>query len=429
MCPGFIFVNMDASSPPTTEPELTPSFLMSKFGWKSLPPLPGLVLTVFLDLMAFGMFIPDIQIRGKELGLVGIQLGLVLSAYSAAQLVFAPILGSLSDVKGRRIILLTSSCLSIISYILYANMGDSILLMVLSRCLVGAAAGNLSAAFAYAADISTPQNRAASIGALGAAVGVGFIIGPVVGAALISLGHGGTALLGYGGAIFVFINLLYIFLFLPEPKRHEQREKTHPMAMLRDVSKNRTLVFLLIIITMVSLGFTNLESTYFLLLATPAGIFHLGDERARTIGAIFLAVVGVMSALSQGVLVKRLTPRFGEVRLLKFSYPVLAAAFICVPFFPLWVPALCVTACLALSMGISGPNINSLMSRHASGAIQGGVFGISQSLQAMARLIGPVVGQMLFYEKPSYPYLLGGVLVGIGAILALTLKREPMETA
>lgn len=413
---------MAHSDSPQSDPVLERTLANRMFGIRSLPPLPGLVLTVFLDLLAFGLFIPDLQIRGKELGLSGVGLGLVLSAYSFAQLICAPLLGSISDSKGRRVILISSSCLSILSYVVYAHMGHSVFLMVLSRSLLGMGAGNLSVAFAYAADISAPEKRASSIGALGAAIGVGFIIGPVAGALLIGAAHGQTWLLGYAGAALVFINLLYIILFLPEPIRHEAREKTKMMSVIKTALHTRALAYLLLMISFVGLGFTNLESTYFLLLSSPASIFRLGDERARTVGALLLAVIGVTSALTQSVLVKKLTPRFGEARLLKVCYPMLAIAFLIIPFAPLWVPAIAVTILMALSMGISGPNVNSLLSRTAPASIQGAIFGLAQSLQAMARLIGPVISQVLFAEKPSYPYLLGSILVGVGAVLAIRLK-------
>jgi MFS family permease len=161
------------------------------------PSLLPLILTVFLDLLGFAMFIPDLQLRGEGLATallgkpstaveVGLMVGFGQSVYSIAQLLTGTWLGRLSDIKGRRIVLLGSSALSVVAYFLYAH-ADTIWLLWLSRALSGIAAANLGVAFAYVADVTKPEERGPKLGLLGAAFGVGFIIGPALGAGLRAL--------------------------------------------------------------------------------------------------------------------------------------------------------------------------------------------------------------------------------------------------
>ena len=188
------------------------------------PNLFPLVFTVFLDLLGFAMFIPDLQLRGehlatgflnlpKEAWQVGLMVGLGQSVYSIAQLLTGTWLGKLSDTNGRRIVLLISSARSVFAYILYAHAGN-VFLLYLSRALSGVAAANLGVAFAYVADISEPKDRSSKLGLLGAAFGVGFIIGPALGAGLLIVGHDNPSLLGYFAAGLSFVNFILIYLFV-----------------------------------------------------------------------------------------------------------------------------------------------------------------------------------------------------------------------
>lgn len=413
---------------PIEEPKPGQATLKKPFGLGTLPPLPGLMLTVFLDLLAFGMFIPDLQLRGKEFGLSGFALGLLFSSYSIAQVIAAPWLGQLSDGKGRRIVLIVSSTLSCLSYLVYANLHHSIVLLTLSRVLLGIASANLGVAFAYAADISTEEDRAKSVGALGASVGVGFIVGPVIGAILLKLGGGGTHVLGLSGATLVFINLLYIIFFLPEPVRtHTVKEKSKAFDSFKIAFKTPSLAILLVMLTVLGLGFTNLESTFFLLLGSPHSVFHLADNTARTVGSYLLGTVGVCSALSQGVFTRFLTPRLGEALILRICYPVMGISILMVPFFPLWAPAFLACGCLAFSSGLSNPCLNSLLSKAAPPELQGSVFGISQSLQGFARLFGPLISLPLFAVNVHYPYALGAVLIFVASAISYMIRLTPVN--
>ncbi|MFO0370142.1 MAG: MFS transporter, partial [Armatimonadota bacterium] len=148
---------------------------------KPLPYMTAAFLTVFLDLLSFGIIIPDLQTRAESLGLRGVAIGAVLSIYSVAQLLVAPYLGRLSDQMGRRKILLITAFLSIIAGGAYA-FSTFLPVMILSRILLGSAAANLGVVYAYVSDVTEPQDRAKSMGMLGAAFGLGFLLGPPAGA-------------------------------------------------------------------------------------------------------------------------------------------------------------------------------------------------------------------------------------------------------
>ena len=419
-------------NPEPEVPLLEPSLIEKWGGKRFLPPLGGIFLTVSLDLLAFGMFLPDLQLRGKSLGLVGIQLGLVLSIYSVAQIIASPIMGKLSDTYGRRLILLISSSVSTIAYLFYARSGgiDGLAFLILSRIFLGLGGGNLGTAFAYVADITTEKNRSAGMGLVGAGFGIGFVLGPVFGGVLLAIGHGQPVLLGIVGAILTFLNVLYILIFLPEPVREKVTASTvNGWKSYKAAFQNRDLAVLLIMFFALNLGFTNLESTFFLLLASHRSVFHLDPNQARTIGSYALAFVGLISVIMQGFLTKILTRKFGELKILRVAFFAEACAFIFLPRAPLWIPAILALLVLSISTGASSPNSQSLVSKSSPPSMQGSIFGITQGIGSMARLIGPSLATWLFAINVTLPYDLGAFLLLVGALIALTIKPRDFETS
>ena len=414
------------------QPKLHPSPIQRWTGKVILPPIGGIFLTVALDLLAFGMFLPDIQLRGKSLGLVGVSLGLVLSSYSIAQVIASPIMGRLSDTLGRRFILIISSILSTIAYLFYARSAglDGLGFLIASRVALGLGGGNLGTAFAYVADITAEKDRAAGMGLIGAAFGIGFVLGPVFGGVLLHLDHGQPVYLAMTGALLTFLNVIYIWLFLPEPIRDEKMGKPTPSLVAYKIAfQNRSLAVLLVMFFVLNLGFTNLESTFFLLLNSKHSVFHLGPDQARLIGSYALALVGVISVIMQGFLTRVLSRRFGELAILRFAFFTEAFAFFLIPRAPLWIPALLVLAILALSSGAASPNSQSLVSKTAPASMQGTIFGITQGIGSLARLIGPGLATWLFSINVAFPYDLGAILLVLGALIAVSIKvKTPDNT-
>ena len=399
---------------------------------KKLSPIIGIFITVFLDLMSFGMFIPDLQLRGKVIATkamgpeasdtsIGWLVGAMLASFSLAQLLTSTYLGRLSDKHGRRIVLLITCALSVASYALYANAGTLSVIFV-SRILSGIAAANLGVAFAYIADVTTAEDRAKGLGLIGAAFGLGFILGPVAGGLILKFSNDSPMWLGYIGAALSLINLIYVYLFLPESLAKPSVAKSSLIGDLKTAFKSPQLGLLLLMFFAINIGFTNLETTYFQLLETDRWNFHLGGQ-AKEVGSYILAVVGLTGVIMQGFLVRKLTPIYGEVKLLRWAYVGYVPVLALIPFAPLWWPQILGAVGLAVCSGLSQPTISSLISRNSPRELQGGIFGITQSLGALARCLGPIMSNPLFHWKPYSPYLLGAGIILFPAFAAWTLKQ------
>lgn len=395
-------------------------------------PILPIFLTVFLDLLSFGLFIPDLQLRGQEIARatlgpgasrasVEVLVGIMLAIYSLAQLLFAPMLGRLSDRIGRRKILLLTCVLAVLSYVLYAH-ATSIPIILMARILSGIAAANLGVAFAYIADVTKPEDRAKSLGAIGAAFGLGFIFGPPLGGYLIILGKNEPLLLGYVGAALAVVNLIYIALFLPESLKTPRLEKSRFFDDLVTAVRTPGLAVLLLMFFAINIAFTNLETTYFRLLAEPGWVFSLGDEGAKRTGSLILGLVGVVGAIMQGGVIRIVTPKYGEVRLLRFAYLLYIPVFAAIPFLPLTAPALIGVVLLGVCSGLAQPSLSSLVSRSAPSTIQGGIFGITQALGALARFLGPLISSPLFSQRPYLPYVVGSAIILIPAVLSWRVR-------
>ncbi len=397
---------------------------------KRMKPVVGIFLTVFLDLLSFGLLIPDLQLRGRQLAseylghaasssAVGLYTGITLAVFSLAQLITSPLLGRLSDRIGRRKILLVTTILSTMSYLVYAH-ASMLWIVILARILSGVAAANVGVAFAYIADVTKPEERAKSLGMIGAAFGLGFIFGPVAGGLLLKFGHNSPLVLGYVGAALAAINFLFVFFILPE-SLVAKREKSHFFSDFKTAFATPGLSLMLVMFFTIGFGFTNLETTFFQLLQDPNWIFHQGDGAKQT-GSYILGIVGVVSVIMQGYVIRLASPKFGEVNILRFAYlgyvPILAL----VPFAPLWIPLILTVILMGICSGLAQPSLSSLISRSAPATIQGGIFGVTQALGALARFLGPLVSNPLFGWRPYAPYLLGAAVIMFPAAAAWKLK-------
>ncbi len=396
-----------------------------------MPALLGIFLTVLLDMLSFGLAIPDIQIRGPRLvheaGLYpeGVVVGLLIAVFSIAQFVSAPFLGRLSDVIGRRPILLVTCFMVILGHIAYAH-AEVFWIMLLSRVLGGLGSANLSVAFAYISDITTHEDRAKGMGMVGAAFGIGFLIGAPAGALLLKAGHGHPHILGYTGAIIATINLLYILFILPESLKKTEPVEVKPqqstLTNLKNAYSDSRLAILLSVFFTTNFAFANLETTYMRLTDVS---FKLDQFQA----SLLLVLVGAVSAATQGFLVKPSTERFGEVRILRVAYFLQVPLLLLIPWAPPWIPQIIGIIILGTVTGLSGPSMSSLISKSAPADIQGGIFGVTQSLGSFARIIAPVIGNTLFTVAPWAPYAFAGTLMILPAAGTLFITEpEPPET-
>jgi MFS family permease len=382
-------------------------------------PLLPILITIFIDLLGFGMFISDIQLRGREFGASDLMLGLMISSFSFFQFLFAPFLGRLSDRVGRKPILVTTVLLSITCFLLYAH-AQSLLWMFLSRSLAGIASANMSVAYAYVADITTPQNRAKGLGLIGAAYAMGFILGAPMGALLIEWGGGKPLLLGYTAAVMGFFNLLYVLFGISETL-HSQRTKQanpphgSPYKVLFTALQMPRVSFLLLLYFAATFAFANLESTFFQLNTYH---FHLSPS----IGALLLAYVGIVFAATQGGFLRKAVPIFGETTLLRMGFLMQAPALILLPFSPHWALLLVVMTVLSAGRSLSDPCLNSLISQATPKEMQGQIFGLTQSMGALARMMSPTVANLLLGKAFWMPYLCAGLLMLLPLIGSLRLQ-------
>lgn len=369
---------------------------------RRLSPIAAIFVTVLLAMLSFGMAIPDIQVRSEHLGAMGFVRGLLLASFSIAQLLTAPFLGRLSDRIGRRKVLLVTTLIGCVASVTYSQ-AHVLWVLFAARALNGIAGANLGVAFAYISDVTSPQDRAKSLGVIGAAFGMGFVFGPPVGAYLLTLGHGGPEVLGMVSAAFALVNFLFVWKLLPESPSHlapVERGLAPVLRALRDPAMG----LLLGLFFLMNFALSNLESTFFLLTQHK---FEMTQQSA----ALVLAWVGIVGVVMQGGVVGWVQPRLGELRMMRLGFLAQGPALAIVPYLPPWGPMLGGCLLLGIGNGLAGPSVNSLISRRAGREIQGGVFGVTQSIGAVARIAGPLTGSVLFDLRPSAPYLFAGALM------------------
>lgn len=380
-------------------------------------PLAVIFLTVFLDLLGFGMVIPILPLYAEKLHASDLQTGLLLAIYSVMQLFFSPIWGRLSDRAGRRPVLLISilgSCGSQLGYALAPSLGW----LVLARAFAGVCGANVTAAQAYIADVTDEKSRAAGMGMMGAAMGLGFIFGPAVGG---FLGQHSPTLPFYLASGLAALNFLLALFILREPRPPGERSTARTLTwegLMRAVSTPR-LRSLMILFFVVTFGFANLEGTFSLYLER-----RFGYGRRET--SYLFAYIGVLMVLVQGVLVRRLVPRVGERALIIGGTALMAGGFLMQAMIGGSVPLLFVAvAVMAIGNGLNTPSLSSLISRAASGDHQGGVLGVAQACGALARVVGPLVGTWALAFGVGTPYAIGGVIMLLGCLFAVAAVQQP----
>jgi DHA1 family tetracycline resistance protein-like MFS transporter len=388
--------------------------------------MPVLFLIVLIDLIGFGLVIPLLPFYAERFSATPQQVTILLATFSAMQMLAAPILGRLSDRAGRRVVLMTSMSAAALAY-LWLAFADALWMLFAARALAGICAGNIAAAQAYIADVTPPEKRARGMGMIGAAFGLGFIIGPALGGVL--AGHDlatanlrAPGLLACGLSVVALLGVLFV-LKESLPAGLPPRPRKSRLVALRDALARRSLARLLVVFFLAILAFGGMEATFALW-----AMAQFGWGPAQ-IGYIF-TYIGVLSAVMQGGLIGRLTARFGEEKLLVAGLALIALGLLALPAahdLPMLVVAV---SGLALGMGAMQPSLNSLISRRAGAEEQGEVLGVAQSVASLSRVLGPLLAGALFAGLGrDSPFLAGMVLVVVAAALSWRLPPTASSAA
>ena len=406
-------------------------------------PLLIIFVTVFIDLLGFGIVMPLLPRYGKFFGADKLTLGLLMASFSAMQFLFAPLWGRLSDRIGRRPVLLLGLAGSTVFYGLFgvatALGADTDLLglsalpwLFLTRIGAGIAGATIPTAQAYIADSTGPESRGKGMALIGAAFGIGFTFGPLLGSlfAAKSLAAPPSPAVGYIASGLSALAFVWALLRLPEslkPESVSTRASWWHVKSLGRALKQPSIGLLLLTIFLTTFAFAQFESTLSLLTQH----FGLADDQNFYV----FAYVGFVLTLSQGVLVRRLSPRLGEFRMSLIGTLLMTVGLILIGAISNQKSTGLLFAVLPISvMGFSAltPSLQSLLSLRSGVDEQGEMLGVGQSMSALARILGPVAGLSLLRvgeQRPALgvalPYWVGASLMLVGVLLVLMLRSKP----
>ena len=432
------------------------------------PSMLVVFLTVFIDLIGFGIVVPMVPIYSRIYGAHGWLIGAIIASFSAMQFIFAPIWGRLSDRHGRRPILLISTAGAALSYVLFAlgsgiaNHQLALVALLVSRAFAGACGGNITVAQAYIADITPPEKRSQRMGLIGMAFGLGFILGPVIsgwslagftiggiwGIPKIVFNGFGPSGPGWTATVLCAGNFLLAFAILAEslkpgsvPANHRPRlaQWTHTLTQPQ-------IGLLILIFFLATFAFSCFESTLAFLINDNFKLGIVVDE-TKPISSItsLFAFCGIIGAFIQGGLIGRLVKWFGEPRLIALSLFLTGTALILLPFLKgdgqlkwsavlhladlPWIKMLLALALLSIGSALTRAPVFGLLSNLTPAHEQGGTIGVAQSAGSLARILGPLFAATLYVSIPALPYVVCGgisILAGILAGVQLVNRSQPV---
>jgi DHA1 family tetracycline resistance protein-like MFS transporter len=385
--------------------------------------LAAVFLAILLDLIGFGMILPLIPFYAERFQASPLEIGLVFASYSLAQLLVAPPLGRLSDRYGRRPLMLLSIAGSVAANLMFA-WATSLVMLLAARTLAGAAAGNYGIAQAYVADVTPPEKRSRAMGLVGAAFGLGFILGPALGGLLSRISLQAVPL---AAAALSLVNLAIAWGALRESLPPAERRPPGEAALfdwrdLRAIWANLPLRRLMLLFFLVMFCFSIMEAT--LALYCKAS-FGWGDRETSWL----FTYVGLLLVLVQGGLLGPLARRFGDRRLVLAGIALMAAGLVLLPAVAKLPWLLGSMLLLALGSGVHNPSLLALLSRLAGRRAQGETIGVSRSFGALARATGPIAGTWIFGAAGMrWPFWAAGTLMGVALWIARDLLRRLTPT-
>lgn len=406
--------------------------------------LATVFLVVVIDLLGFGIVLPLLPFYAQEFSASAVTIGLLYSVYSFMQLIFSPIWGSWSDRIGRRPIMLMSTLGAVIAYIIFGFAG-SLGVLFLSRIVAGMMGGNISTAQAYIADVTDNENRARGMGLIGAAFGIGFVIGPVTATGLIHpsfhefvASTGFTefatwmeanrfALPGFFAAFLSFCSFLMVLFKLPEtvdtskPKKEVYRRPSvfstrfwRLLSEQKGASAKGLLIPLIIGFFLLSFGESSLYSAFPLFAESQLNM------SAEDVGIQFF-YIGIIAVVVQGFLIKPLTNVFAEEKIFLAGNILMVIGLGLIPLAHNMLTLALFLCLMALGKSLNTPTITSLISQEAREDNVGAVMGASQGLSGLGRMIGPTWGGALFAVYFGLPFVATAVIVAVTIWIAFGL--------
>jgi len=393
-------------------------------------------LVVFIDLLGFGIVIPLLPIFSQnELHMHETTIGLVTGIFSLMQFIFTPLWGRLSDIYGRKPIIVFSLIGNVLSYILLglvlSGVLKSIFLLFLARALAGFFSANIGAAMAYISDITSESERSKGMGIIGASFGLGFVFGPFIGGVL-------AQRFGFGAPVFLssFLSLTALILaliILKESLPEEFRRKSKKINLkfrngikkLTEALSHPHVGFLILLYFIITFSFSNIFSTFQLYAESDSG-FNFNIEQI----SYLFAYMGLLGAFVQGVLLRYLIKMIDEKKLLIIGNFIMAIGLATIPFSHKDLTFLLLSILLlGLGNGLNQPITLSLVSKFTDPDEQGGILGINQSLSSLGRFLGPSWGGLV-YERIGFhaPFLTGGIFMILGTVLSFKLLHSKFKT-
>lgn len=379
-------------------------------------PLLLMALTILIDFTGFGLVIPLLPFWAERLGANALAVGLIITVYALAQLLFTPVLGTLSDRYGRKPVIVVSLLIEALSLVLTALAG-SLPMLFLARFIGGLGASNIGSAQAVVSDVTTEKNRTKGMGLIGAAIGLGFVIGPAAGGILAPKGQTLPFWIAAGVAL---VNALLVLLFLPETRKRAAQEKSQGrqrgLALLfsgwHNAARHPSVLGLVLVNLLYTIAFTAMETIF------PLFTQHFYGWGASQNGYVF-TYIGFIIVIMQGGLVGQLVKRWREARVLLAGLVLMTVGLIFLAFSTHFALLLVTLGLLSVGDGAVTPTVSTLLSFASPAEIQGEMLGLSQGVGGLGRIIGPLVAGSLYSFNASTPFIAGGILVLLAALVAL----------
>lgn len=401
--------------------------MMSAIMKSKKSPLLVVFLIVFIDLVGFGIIIPLGPYYATQIGATPTQVGILMAIYSLMQFLFSPFWGKLSDKMGRRPILLISLLGSSLSYLFFA-FSTTFWMLLLARSFAGFFGANISTALAYIADVTEEKDRSKGMGLIGAAFGLGFILGPAIGGILSEVGMRigdqppfGIGFSALGASVICFVNFLVAIKVLKESlteekKQHIQKRESR-YALIKRFLFTKPQGVLLFLGFVSTFAFAHMESTLALFVKDS---WNWGFAKA----SFAFAYVGIVSVFTQGFLIRKLMPKYGEPPLMFIGLILTALGMLGISLSTeVWMLGSAVTL-MGLGMGLFNPSNLGCISLSTASHDQGKVMGVAQSFSALGRILGPLSGGFVYgHLGMRFPFILAATVLAIGIFVLVGVRK------